>query len=64
MTEITWTNCAEQMPPYNRKYIIFKLESIDRLFLKIMVGDELNDMDITNWQWTEFTKEKWEELNK
>lgn len=62
--QITWISCAEQMPPYNRKYIILKLESIDRLFLKIMVGDELNDMDITNWQWTEFTKEKWEELNK
>lgn len=62
--QITWTNCADAMPPYNRKYLILKLESGNKLFLKIMVSDELKEMDVTGWQWTEYTPEKWKGLVK
>lgn len=62
--KITWTNCADEMPPYSRRYIILKLESCNKLFLKIMVSDELKEMDTTDWQWTHYTPEKWKELNK
>jgi hypothetical protein len=62
--EITWTNCADEMPPYNRRYIILKLERSNKTFLKLLVSDELRGMDTTCWHWTPYTPEKWEELNK
>jgi len=65
--QITWYNCAEKMPPEIYKRIIGSnilannLFVIESCFLRQTCLD-FNDGH--NFKWTEFTKEKWEELNK
>ena len=70
MTEITWTNCAEQMPPNTMKFeLIYKSNNE----IKSGFGATFNVIaDIhPRWgsvkhifYWTPYTSEKWEELNK
>lgn len=58
--EITWTNCADKMPP-DGWVIIEDSWGMERTnTLKSDYGICV-DLDA---KWTEFTKEKWEELNK
>lgn len=64
--QITWTNCAEQMPPDYEIIIQYKndapklfdgsrfTEQLARLFPQLM----------RDTKWTEFTEEKWKALNK
>lgn len=72
-TEITWTNCAERMPPKTTTIIV--KSSTDKAFISI--GYELhahklaycrsygtNDMfNSYEYKWTPYTPEKWKELN-
>jgi len=62
--QIIWTNCAEQMPPDDESFII---EINGTLFWAGAIGNRLKEM-IDHYKdsarWTEFTEEKWEELNK
>ena len=58
--QITWTNCAEQMPP-DHIDVIVKANGYET----IHTGSDLKAwLGIEHVQWTEFTEEKWEELNK
>lgn len=64
MTEITWTNCAEQMPPEDKTRVIIKVYDgyiIDhgewfRRYKSTLIAESAS--------WTLYTPEKWKELNK
>jgi len=65
--EITWTNCAEQMPPDDETEILIRpINDNSELILSpaIEVFYDIDAVYKDMWEWTEFTKEKWEELNK
>ena len=67
--QITWTNCADKMPPdENIKIIAIFLPSGKHM---INYGHILNSVlriinrnTEHNWKWTPYTQEKWEYLNK
>lgn len=64
MTKITWTNCAEQMPPDESVVIVdhngkFNIHRGVELWAQVVVYG-----DPHNYKYTEFTPEKWKELNK
>ena len=64
MTEITWTNCAEKMPPYDANYLIIFREVASGLFDKNN-GAHMNLARMKYlYDWTPYTPEKWKELNK
>ena len=64
--EITWTNCADEMPPDdNTEIIIRHIE--DKEPILTPANEVFYDIDTLYkecWEWTEFTEEKWEELKK
>ena len=72
--KITWTKCSDRMPDKGKQVIVrdgqrrTDLETSDRLieykdFLCRMYGtnDRFNS---ELWEWTPYTPEAWEELNK
>ena len=66
--EITWTNCSEQMPPYDP---IIVVDLLDHSKYIITHGESLALYIRKEWRvrrrhfkWTEFSEEKWKELNK
>lgn len=62
MTEITWISCAEQMPPDDIRVILVPVNfPITTTGLKYYLqgGSRFRD-----YEWTPYTPEKWEELNK
>jgi len=66
MTEIIWTNCAGQMPPDDESEIIVRHVE-DKEPILTPSNEVFYDIDTLYkdaWEWTEFTEEKWEELNK
>lgn len=66
MSEIKWTKCSEEMPPYDLDYKIITID--DMHGLRTDDGKSLNSIkDFCvdfNAVWTTYTDEKWEELNK
>ena len=64
--EITWTNCADEMPPDdNTEIIIRHIE--DKEPILTPANEVFYDIDTLYkecWEWTEFTEEKWESLKK
>jgi len=62
---IEWIKCSERMPPDDYDY---KIITIDSCGVCTDDGESLNS--ITDWCiedctiWTQFTQEKWNELNK
>jgi len=67
MPEITWTNCADEMPPETQKTIFRRVDKDKFFFTKNVVDANslihyLNDIKLI--QWTPYTEEKWKELNK
>lgn len=68
--QITWTNCAEQMPPNTMKFkLIYRVNSE----ITFGFGTAFNVIaDIhprweevkCKFEWTPYTDEKWKELNK
>lgn len=67
MQEITWTSCADEMPPDNQK-TIFRRTDKDKFFFTKNVPDAhsltfyIRNIDVL--QWTLYTPEKWKDLNK
>lgn len=63
--QITWTNCTEQMPPSTGE-IIIKSDSEQRVaeFIKLDTENCVFFHSDVTWQWTPYTPEKWEALNK
>ena len=63
MTEITWTNCADEMPPDDRTRVIIKIYDgyiVDHAswftkYRRTLVADLA--------RWAPYTPEKWRELN-
>lgn len=65
MTEITWTNCAEKMPPDDSGTVIYNpIGTVILFHVEVVNGSFVQLMELHPMRWTEFTKEKWEELNK
>lgn len=60
--QITWTNCADEMPPETTRVILRPKEfPIATTGLSYFLVNNTEDRRF--WEWTEFTKEKWEKLN-
>lgn len=66
--EITWTNCADEMPPSAMQVI-----TDNEGYYNIITGKTLHDTasfreieqkTMSHLYWTPYTPEKWEELNK
>jgi len=66
--EITWTNCADEMPPAAAKVIVD-----EEGYYNITTGKQLHDLasyreieqrTMSHMEWTSYTPEKWKELNK
>jgi len=63
MTEITWTNCADEMPPKIPMLIICKWpEALN--YVSIQTTEFLWQCLNPHTKWTPYTPEKWKELNK
>ncbi|NBQ67535.1 MAG: hypothetical protein EBU46_01370 [Nitrosomonadaceae bacterium] len=66
MTEITWINCADEMPPDDETHVIMRLSN--PVVIQVAKGNQINHIYskiIPNmWEWTPYTDEKWKELNK
>lgn len=63
---ITWTNCADQMPPDDESRYIFTnlIYNIEATPL-IYTGHSVNKLGFLDGDaWTEYTPEKWKELSK
>ena len=64
--QITWINCADEMPPDDDSEII--IGRVDDPAVILTPANEIYyDMDSNKrneWQWTPHTPEKWEYLNK
>jgi hypothetical protein len=64
MTEIIWTNCADEMPPNDEIRVIMWI--YDGCF--VYAGNWFTKYERTliadQAKWTLYTDEKWEELNK
>jgi hypothetical protein len=57
--EITWTNCAEQMPPDDETEIIIRHVE-DKELILTPANEVFYDIDTLYkecWEWTEFTPE-------
>ena len=65
--EITWTNCADEMPPYEPIIVVNLLD----MRIRMSHGESLvfyihreQRVRRRHFEWTEFTEEKWKELKK
>ena len=60
--QITWTNCAEKMPPDDIRVILMPINfPITTTGLKYYLQGKRGFLD---YKWTPYTPKKWEELNK
>ena len=64
---IEWTLCSERMPPNDQKTIFRRMDKEKFLFTKNVADAHslifyVKNIDVL--QWTPYTKEKWEFLNK
>ena len=67
MTEITWTNCADKMPPDGWARIIFRDSNSAKpivLYAHSVYDFKNNNTLKPSAEWTPHTPEKWKELNK
>lgn len=66
MEEITWTNCADNIPLDDTEIFVRNIN--DHCEFVITPANEIwydvAEGNLSDWEWTEYTKEKWEELNK
>ena len=60
--EITWTNCAEKMPPDDLDIIIDTWTGHKFKSVGWILKHEVNAFGLANFKWTPYTPEKWEEL--
>ena len=64
---ITWTKCSERMPPEDQKTIFRRIDKDRFLFTKNVVDPHslfFYVRKINLLEWTPYTPEAWEELNK
>lgn len=64
---INWTACAELMPPIGAKTIFRNKNRNEFLYTSNVIDKEYSLRDFTptyNYEWTEYTKEKWDYLNE
>jgi len=66
MPNITWTNCADEMPPDDdREILIRKVGCVDSIQTPANeIYYDINDEELHRWEWAPYTPEAWEELNK
>lgn len=65
--KITWTLCSERMPPDDDQMFVIGLNTLTQRKIKIMANlfhRLAQSNGIEDRLWTEFTKEKWEFLNR
>ena len=62
--KINWVNCAEQMPPDDVVVIVKSWTGNLFRITNYALGMSTSLYGAENYSWTEFTKEKWEALNK
>ena len=62
--KIIWHNCADKMPPddYSVAVLVKLIQDKDIICTESKSVNRLNVDD--GYEWTEYTKEKWEYLNK
>jgi len=77
--QITWTNCADKMPPDDTSLIIVKISYVEpdidycshgkiadlTAITSSVFLSEINHVKYGTWKkyWTPYTQEKWKELN-
>lgn len=62
MQEITWTNCADAMPPDEGLFIIC---GVKFQYINMLTGRDIHNLlNFRAFKWTPYTPEKWKELNK
>ncbi len=59
--KITWTNCAEEIPLDGNKYLIIRVVATN---IKQVVRVCQIPKYRSTLEWTTYTQEKWEELDK
>lgn len=59
---ITWINCAKRMPPVGK--CIIKQPGISPCVGYIKPDTDAYSLLINNAEWTPYTEEAWEELNR
>jgi len=64
MTKITWTNCADAMPPDDELVIVRTWTGHFIKLTKYALEPSVNLYGAENYKWTPYTPEKWKELNK
>ena len=65
MTEITWTNCAEKMPPNDSDLGLILRDSVGtNRTTGICVNYDYGFVIDLDAEWTIYTGEKWEYLNE
>lgn len=66
MTEITWTNCADAMPPDDLVEVIgrWSWNNKPELCFVAYIKIKITKDDAHEYEWTRYTPEIWEELNK
>ena len=63
--QITWTNCADAMPPSTNDMFIIRSERNNK-FLSVRSGFMYNAFarNVQKYDWTKFTQAKWDHLNE
>lgn len=61
---IEWTPCSERMPPDDDTQVIVRTSKYHVLLRKESAKCVRCYMLPSQYEWTEFTKEKWEFLNR
>ena len=74
MPKITWTNCADAMPPDDDREIVIQ-RVVDDPAIFALKGElistpaneiwfDIDENKLDHWQWVPYTPEAWKELNK
>lgn len=64
MQEITWTNCAEELPPSTPDWIIVSDGYGTHICDGMAVNHDYGICIDVEAKWAPYTPEKWKELNK
>ena len=62
--KITWTNCADAMPPDDVLVIVKSWTGNIFKLTRYALNSSVALYGAENYKWTPYTLEKWEELNK
>lgn len=64
--QVTWTNCADEMPPdgYKIDIIVRSIATKEPKIISTRVAHLLMPSGNSMAEWTPYTPEKWKELHK